>query len=381
MPYSAMIRTRAPFLRRLVLEDRTSMRARFRPFLSSFLAVLVIACGLTARAQACTTFCLRDGGRILFGKNYDWKVGDGMLVVNQRGLARQADLARDKPASWVARYGSVTFNQYGRDFPSGGMNEAGLVIELMWMEGSRYPAPDARPAVDVLQWIQYNLDTHSTVAEVLAADQKVRIAGDVPLHYLVADRRGQVATVELLDGRMVAHTGKDLPVAALTNSTYQESATARQETKARHLAPPEGPGSLARFARAAERVDAFDGRKGDAVAYAFATLDQVAQGSFTQWSIVYEIDRLRVHFRTRDHRPLRTLSLAALDFACGHPVQALRLDAKVQGDVARDLVPYTRQINYDLLRAAMSKTPFLAATPDAEVRRLAAYPEADVCRR
>jgi penicillin V acylase-like amidase (Ntn superfamily) len=31
----------------------------------------------------------------------------------------------------------VTFNQYGRNFPSGGMNEAGLVIELMWLEGSR----------------------------------------------------------------------------------------------------------------------------------------------------------------------------------------------------------------------------------------------------
>ena len=25
--------------------------------------------------------------------------------------------------------------------------------------------------------------------------------------------------------------------------------------------------------------------------YAFETLDQVAQGSYTQWSIVYEVDR------------------------------------------------------------------------------------------
>lgn len=47
--------------------------------------------------------------------------------------------------------------QYGRNFPTGGMNEAGLVIELMWLDGSRYPVPDARPAVDNLQWIQYNL--------------------------------------------------------------------------------------------------------------------------------------------------------------------------------------------------------------------------------
>lgn len=351
------------------------MRARTRPFL----AALGIASALAGPAGACTTFCLRDEGRILFGKNYDWNVGDGLLVVNQRGLARTADMPGDKPASWVSRYGSVTFNQYGRDFPSGGMNEAGLVIELMWLEGVRYPAPDERPAVDVLQWIQYNLDSHATVAEVLAADQKIRIHGDVPLHYLVADRKGQVATVEFLDGRLVAHTGKDLPVAALTNSTYEESERFRQ-AKAKGSAQS-GNNSLDRFAYAAERVDAFDGKKGDAVAYAFETLDKAAQGNYTQWSIVYEIDRARIHFRTRSHRPVRTLSLANLDFRCGEPVRVLSLDAKVEGDVARRLVPYTRQANLDLVRASASKTPFLAATPPAELERWAAYPEAAVCRR
>lgn len=351
------------------------MRRPFRPFL----AALGISLALTGPVSACTTFCLRDGGRILFGKNYDWNVGDGLLVVNQRGLARTADIPDDKPARWVSRYGSVTFNQYGRDFPSGGMNEAGLVIELMWMEGSRYPAPDQRPAVDVLQWIQYNLDSHATVAEVLAADPKIRVNGDVPLHYLVADRKGQVATVEFLDGRLVAHTGESLPVAALANSTYKESERFRQAQESG--AAPQGNNSLVRFARAAERVEAFDGRKGDAVAYAFETLDQVAQGSYTQWSIVYEIDRARIHFRTRSHRPVRTLSLKGLDFACGKPTRVLSLDAQVQGDVARHLVPYTRQINHDLVRASASKTPFLASTPAAELERWAAYPDAAVCRR
>jgi choloylglycine hydrolase len=26
---------------------------------------------------------------------------------------------------WTSRYGSITFNQYGREFPSGGINEKG----------------------------------------------------------------------------------------------------------------------------------------------------------------------------------------------------------------------------------------------------------------
>lgn len=351
------------------------MTARRLPIL----AALVLTLASAVPAPACTTFCLRDEGRIVFGKNYDWSVGDGMLVVNKRGVTRTADAAGDpKPARWESKYGSVTFNQYGRDFPSGGINEAGLTIELMWLDGSRYPAADARPAVDVLQWIQYQLDSHATVAEVLASEKGLRITSQVPLHYLVADRKGQVATVEFLDGRMVAHTGKDLPVAALANSTYDDSVAFARKQGAD---VPAGIGSLSRFARAASKVRTFDAGGTDPVAYAFETLDQVAQPGFTQWSIVYEVDRGRVHFRTRDQRKIRTLDLKAVDFACSPPVRVLDLDADVQGDVAKRLLPYTRDLNRSLVAASFRKTPFLARTPEVELERVARYPESDVCRR
>ena len=91
--------------------------------------------------------------------------------------------------------------------------------------------------------------------------------------------------------------------------------------------------------------------------------------------IVYEIDRLAVHFRTRDHRAVRTLRLADLDFRCGGPVRVLDLAAPVQGNVAARLVPYTRQLNQDLLATTVSKTPFLAGVlPEAEVARSPACP-------
>jgi len=340
------------------------------------LSAVLLALALSVPASACTTFCLRDGGRIVFGKNYDWAVGDGLLVVNKRGVARKADAEGDpKPASWTSQFGSVTFNQYGRDFPSGGINEKGLTIELMWLAGSRYPAADARPAVDVLQWIQYNLDNHATVAEVLKSDQSLRVVGPVPIHYLVADRQGQVATVEFLDGRMVAHTGDELPVAALANSTYAESLQGGQ------TGPTEGPSSLARFGRAARRVKSFKARGTDAVDYAFETLDQVAQPGYTQWSIVYEVDRGRVHFRTRDRRKIRSLDLKDVDFSCSTPVRVLDLGEDTEGDVARRLVPYTLEINRELVTAAFRKTRFLAGVPKAEIERVARYPESAVCRR
>ncbi len=325
----------------------------------------------------CTTFCLRDSGRVIFGKNYDWSIGDGLLIVNPRGLARVAD-SSDRPKRWTAKYGSVTFNQYGRDFPSGGMNEAGLAIELMWLDGSRYPGPDARPTVDVLQWIQYQLDTHASVAEVLASDRDVRIASGAPLHYLVADRTGQVATVEFLNGRLVAHSGERLPVAALTNDTYDASLGYQRGLGGKSA--PADQNSLPRFAHTAERVRAFAASpKKDAVGYAFETLRQAEQGN-TRWSLVYELDRLKVHFRTRERRQIRDLSFADLDFRCSQPVRMLDLAADVSGDVAARLVRYQRDANRRIVEIAYKSTPFLATTAQAEIDRVARVPEAATCQ-
>ena len=47
---------------------------------------------------------------------------------------------------------------------------------------------------------------------------------------------------------------------------------------------------------------------------ALATLSGVAQRGYTQWSIVYELDRLRLHFRTSRNEAIRSLALADLDF-------------------------------------------------------------------
>src|SRR5688500_435154 len=165
-------------------------------------------------AYGCTTFCLKNKGEVLFGKNYDWSIGDGMIFVNKRGIWKISSLESEKNvAKWVSKYGSITFNQYGWEQPSGGMNETGVVIELMWLDDTKYPKPDERPAIDVLEWIQYQLDTSATTAEVIRNAESVRIASRINLHYMVQDRGGNAATIEFLDGKLVVHTGIELPVA------------------------------------------------------------------------------------------------------------------------------------------------------------------------
>ncbi|MFT7624554.1 MAG: penicillin V acylase-like amidase (Ntn superfamily), partial [Myxococcota bacterium] len=125
--------------------------------------------GLAVPAQACTTFLCEDGQDVLIGKSYDWHQGAGLVLVNKRGVAKKALVLEPgaTPAQWTSRYGSITFNQYGREMPNGGMNTAGLVVEVMWLRASRYPAPDKRPTLNELQWIQYQLDRFATVKEVV----------------------------------------------------------------------------------------------------------------------------------------------------------------------------------------------------------------------
>ena len=85
---------------------------------------LVVLVGFPSTGATCTTFVLQDADALLCGKNLDWFWSDGIVVINQRGIAKTAfTLPGREPARWVSKYGSVTFNQFGREMPFGGMNE------------------------------------------------------------------------------------------------------------------------------------------------------------------------------------------------------------------------------------------------------------------
>ncbi|HEY7216086.1 MAG TPA: hypothetical protein VIC28_15795 [Thermoanaerobaculia bacterium] len=330
-------------------------------------------------AGACTTFCLKRGPRAVFGKNYDWSVGDGLVMVNKRGVAKAAALPpQEKPAAWVSRYGSVTFNQYGREFPNGGMNEAGLAVELMWLDETVYPAADGRPALGCLEWIQYQLDNYATAAEVARNAGRLRVSSDAKVHYLACDRSGGCASVEFIGGRPVVHTGASLPARALTNHTYEDSLRFRERTRGDAKAR-QGMGSLQRFARASARVEDYSARGGDPVRYAFDTLDNVAQGDYTRWSIVYDLSAGRVYWRTRENRRVRSVSLNAFDFSCTVPVKLLDI-AKGAGDVAPLFADYTPAANRRLVTSSVRQTEFLAHTPEEEIAEVARHPETTSCR-
>ena len=146
-----------------------------------FLCCFFIAAFLPQSSHACTTFCLDTHDELVVGKNFDWWTPPGLIIVNKRNVSKIAilppDWAGGEPVSWTSKYGSVTVNPFGREFSFDGMNEAGLVVSAMKLELTEYPAPDARPIIAPIQWVQYQLDTAATVADVIASDAEMRISG------------------------------------------------------------------------------------------------------------------------------------------------------------------------------------------------------------
>lgn len=339
--------------------------------------------GLAHPAQACTTFQLKSGGEVFFGSNYDWMIGDALIIINKRGTKKPPytlPTGKGRPIEWTAKYGSLTFNQYGREMPTGGMNQAGLVVESMSLSVTQYPPPDQRPYLgSTLLWKQYMLDTCATVDQVLAATKKVRInpsPRSVGIHYLISDAGGGCAIIEFLNGGQVVYQGKDLPMRALTNSTYEESLKSITD---RSLIEFDWWKSLSRFRTAATMASAYgQGRKQPPLDYAYKVLKGTSQDR-TQWSIVYDQNNLKVHIRTKNNPKLRTVDLKKFDLSCKTPLMMLDIDAGPKGDVTGQFQPYTLDANRDLVKRSFGNTPFLKDLPKKAPERLAAFPEGCKC--
>ena len=341
------------------------MVRRYIVALASFgVAVLV-----TTPVLSCTTVCVLEKDKVVVAYNYDFYPSEGLVLVNKRGM-RKASFIRTEGATWAATYGSVTFNQFGRDNPMTGINEKGLMISQMWLEETRYPPADTRPVIGILEWIQYNLDRHGSVAEVLANAEAVRPMSRVPIHYLVADATGDAAVLEFLDGKLVVHRGAAMPVRALTNSTYSDSVAAFERAKGKGEMPT-SVSSLDRFVRAAMLAG---GGNADPIARGFEILAAVAQPDFTRWSIVYDLSAREVHFRTEGNRAIRRVALAGFDFSCGTPVKMLDVTAGGAGEAGAIFVDYTTVANRALIESSFRKTQFLQGIPASVRDAAAAHP-------
>lgn len=360
--------------------------------LLTVLPLILLALWVTAVPQsyACTAICLKDASGWVAGFNHDWLIKDALIMTNRRGVSKTAAPPSEKIppesiARWTSKYGSVTFNQSGREFPSDGMNEKGLFVAILLLENSRWPPPDSRPALSAGQWIQYQLDNSSNVREVIANGQNIQIVEGLPsnmsgFHFIACDRTGECVVLEGVDGKTVYHAQPAMPVRVLTNTPYEEAVRALNRGRPIH---GDVYHSESRFIRAAHRLKRVNGHRAEsATAYAFDTLGRVESHDSlgpTVWSVVYDLTNLRVSFKTHDNRQIRHFDLGAFDFSCASPGLVFDVLSEGAGDVGGRFVPYSDQANRQLMMKTWSQTPGLSELPGEVLDRAAAYPGGLVC--
>lgn len=344
----------------------------------------------------CTTFVLHQRNHLVFGRNLDWPTGTGLVMINPRNLEKVALVdPSEEPVKWVSKFGSITFNQVGRDLPYGGINKGGLVVEQMTLDKTVYPSRDNRHAIGACQWIQFQLDNYSTIEEVISSDTMLRIVDATSeIHFLVCDRFGHAAAIEFLKGKMVCHTGKDLPVQALANSTYEESVSCYSNN-----GDAQSDRSLYNFCTVARQSDHPRFSADDStIAYAFGALHAVSQGLATKWSIVYDITNMKIYFKVFETPTIigerkiflkqpgealtKVVDFKGMDFNCSAAAKVLDLDFNHEGLVNQYFMNYSTSINKEYSSKAFTffkNWGIPIELKEEELEYLAKYPESFKC--
>ncbi|MDF1760060.1 MAG: linear amide C-N hydrolase [Coxiellaceae bacterium] len=227
---------------------------------------------ITNSAMACTAVARSYQGQWFSGRNFDWDDGQAFAVVNPPGVERKAlSIAKKyKPLQWKSKYGSVTITMawQGKPNPAAvidGINQKGLSVAVLELDDTQYPAVSAqKPALGAAMLGQYLMDRYATVAQALKAVKTLPVVATVykgkttPLHFMLNDAGGHTAVVEFLKGKVKIHSGKSMPLRALTNTPYAEALKQWRAVSAQPLDKrwPAGYESMTRFIKAGDFLQA-----------------------------------------------------------------------------------------------------------------------------
>ncbi|MBS0548201.1 MAG: linear amide C-N hydrolase [Proteobacteria bacterium] len=207
------------------------MNSDHRSLIRTCIGILVSTSMLVSSvAEACTRLVyLGANDQVITGRSMDWSTDVGTnLWVFPRGMKRSGE-AGPNSIHWTSKYGSVIASGYDIS-TTDGMNERGLVANLLWLVESTYPDGGKAPGLSIAAWAQYVLDNFATVqeaVEALAKEPFTIVTDKVPgqgrlatLHLSLSDARGDSAIIEYIGGKQVIHHSRDYQV--MTNSPIFE---------------------------------------------------------------------------------------------------------------------------------------------------------------
>ena len=260
-------------------------------------------------------FCRRACSR---ARTYDWHIDHGLLIVNKKGVAKRAMLLNpaEKAAEWVSKYGSVTFNQYGREMPNGGMNEVGLVVETLMLPSTQNPAAGRPACRDGLAAVPARQQPDGRGGHRQRQDNS-DLPGDADADPLLRLRRPGPCRGRGVHraARWSATRASKLPHKLITNDTCDDSLAYPDPARRfrRDQADPQGLARIARplrrRRRPAQGLPARRTRSNRRSSTPSTPSRRSAKATATKWSIVYDLKNLEIHYKTERCAETRTVRL------------------------------------------------------------------------
>jgi penicillin V acylase-like amidase (Ntn superfamily) len=312
-------------------------------------AALAVSLFSATPAPACTR-CMRafTDGTVIVGRSMDWMEDPGSEIwAFPRGMKRNGNAG---PASieWTSRYGSVGVSFYGVA-TADGMNEKGLVANLLYLAESDYGTSIARrPNMSIAGWAQYVLDNHATVAEAVAALEQEPFTIVAPVlpngepgvgHLSISDPTGDSAIFEYIGGHLKVHHGRRYNV--MTNSPPFDEQLALNAYWQRIGGDVMLPGTIRasdRFVRASFYIGAIpeDLTGTRAIASVFSVIRNASAPlgittpgepnvASTIWRTVHDHKDRTLYFDSATSPTVFWVPLQKLDFTAGAPVKRLPL--------------------------------------------------------
>jgi choloylglycine hydrolase len=188
--------------------------------------------------NACTRVVYQGPGNYtITARSMDWKDEiPANLWIFPRGMERNGVVGPNS-IKWKAKYGSVITSSF--DISStDGMNEKGLVANLLWLAESKYPEYTGKEkGLSIAAWAQYMLDNFATVKEAVDEMKKepfVIVSSNIPgsslfttVHLSISDASGDNAIFEYINGKLEIHHDRAYNV--MTNSPVFEKQLALYE--------------------------------------------------------------------------------------------------------------------------------------------------------
>ncbi|HBO43914.1 MAG TPA: choloylglycine hydrolase [Planctomycetaceae bacterium] len=336
--------------------------------LSTVLAVSVVGVSLVFVASisdACTRCVyLGPADTVVVARSMDWSQNPGTnLFCLPRGMNRDG-AAGPRSITWTSKYGSIVCAFY-EVATVDGMNEKGLIANVLYLVESDYGKPDGRQrTMSVSAWCQYVLDNFATVAETVEALGKEPFVVVAPMlpdghlgqgHLSVSDPTGDSAIFEYIDGKLHIHHGREYQVMTNSPTFDKQLAINTYWEQVGGFAMLPGTNRAAdRFARASFFIatlpptedmktavaSVFSVIRGVSVPLGTATPGQPNIAS-TIWRTVYDQKNRVFYFDSAASPTVFWVPLADLDFNADAPVKKLTLtgDKTYGGNAASAFEP------------------------------------------